>query len=129
VQFYACISVIVLITLTHKEYDREGLKTIVLPLNPAKYGKLLSLAMPKHIETDAEMDHFIEMMEPLSRAIEHPPPAGRNRTSLPARRPHQRIRRSRLSVPLRKSGSGSDRVRRAPHHVESLQMASLLCLS
>jgi hypothetical protein len=71
VQFYACISVIVLITLTHKEYDREGLKTIVLPLNPAKYGKLLSLAMPKHIETDAEMDHFIEMMEPLSRAIEH----------------------------------------------------------
>jgi HTH-type transcriptional regulator/antitoxin HigA len=39
-------------------------------LSPAKYGKLLSLAMPKRIETDAEMDLFIEMMEVLSRAIE-----------------------------------------------------------
>jgi hypothetical protein len=33
--------------------------------------KLLSLAMPKRIETDAEIGHFIEVMEPLSRAIEH----------------------------------------------------------
>ena len=40
-------------------------------LSPTKYGKLLCLAMPKRIETDAEMDHFIEMMEPLNRAIEH----------------------------------------------------------
>ena len=63
-----------------------------MALSPAKYGKLLSLAMPKRIETDAEMDLFIEMMELLSRAIEqeHRRP-GRNRASLPARHPHQRI--------------------------------------
>ena len=57
--------------MTHKEYDGEEWGKIVRTFNPAKYGKLLSLAMPKRIETDAEMDHFIEMMEPLSRAIEH----------------------------------------------------------
>ena len=44
---------------------------MVLSLSPAKYGKLLSRTMPKRIETGEEMDHFIELMEPLSRAIEH----------------------------------------------------------
>ena len=42
---------------------------MVLKLSPAKYGKLLSRTMPKRIETDAEMDHFVEVMEGLSRAI------------------------------------------------------------
>src|SRR4051794_12644032 len=40
-------------------------------LAPAKYGKLLSRTLPKRIETGEEMDHFIALMEPLSRAIEH----------------------------------------------------------
>jgi HTH-type transcriptional regulator/antitoxin HigA len=71
VQFSLAFLLSFLITLTHKEYTREEWEKIVLTLNPAKYGKLLSLAMPKRIETDAEMDHFIEMMEPLNRAIEH----------------------------------------------------------
>jgi len=44
---------------------------MVLALSPAKYGKLLSRTMPKRIETGEEMDHFTELMEPLSRAIEH----------------------------------------------------------
>ena len=44
---------------------------MVLTLSPAKYGKLLSRTMPKRIETGEEMDRFIELMEPLSRAIEH----------------------------------------------------------
>jgi len=44
---------------------------MVLTLSPAKYGKLLSRAMPKRIETGEEMDRFIEIMEPLSRAMEH----------------------------------------------------------
>lgn len=44
---------------------------MVLTLSPAKYGRLLSRTMPKRIETDAEMDHFVEVMEALSRAIAH----------------------------------------------------------
>ena len=42
---------------------------MVLTLSPTKYGRLLSKALPKRIETDAEMDHFVEVMEGLSRAI------------------------------------------------------------
>jgi len=42
---------------------------MVLTISPAKYGKLLSQAQPKRIETDAEFDHFVEIMETLSRAI------------------------------------------------------------
>jgi HTH-type transcriptional regulator/antitoxin HigA len=45
------------------------MEKMVLKLRPAKYGKLLSRTMPKRIETDAEMDHFVEVMEGLSRAI------------------------------------------------------------
>ena len=44
---------------------------VLATLSPAKYGKLLSRTMPKRIETGEEMDHFIEIMEPLSRVIEH----------------------------------------------------------
>ena len=44
---------------------------MVLTLSPAKYGKLLSRTMPKRIETDAELDHFVEVMEELSRSIAH----------------------------------------------------------
>lgn len=44
---------------------------MVLTLSPAKYGKLLSRTMPKRIETGEEMDRFVEIMESLSRAIEH----------------------------------------------------------
>jgi HTH-type transcriptional regulator/antitoxin HigA len=47
------------------------MEEMVLALSPTKYGKLLSRAMPKRIETGEEMDHFIEIMEPLSRLIEH----------------------------------------------------------
>ena len=39
-------------------------------LSPAKYGKLLSRTMPKRIETGDEMDRYVEILEPLSRAIE-----------------------------------------------------------
>ncbi len=42
---------------------------MALTLSPAKYGQLLSQTMPKRIETDAELDHFVEVMEGLSRAI------------------------------------------------------------
>ena len=44
---------------------------MVLTLSPTKYGKLLSRTMPKRIETAEEMDHFVEMLEPLSRDIAH----------------------------------------------------------
>ena len=44
---------------------------VLATLSPAKYGKLLSRTMPKRIETGEEMDRFIEIMEPLSRVIEH----------------------------------------------------------
>ena len=44
---------------------------MVLTLSPAKYGKLLSRTMPKRIETDAELDRFVEVMEELSRSIAH----------------------------------------------------------
>ena len=44
---------------------------MVLTLSPAKYGKLLSKTLPKRIETAAEFDHFVEVMEGLSRAIAH----------------------------------------------------------
>ena len=44
---------------------------MVLTLSPAKYGELLSKALPKRIETDAEFDHFVAVMEGLSRAIAH----------------------------------------------------------
>lgn len=37
----------------------------------AEYGRLLSKALPKRIENDAEMERFTEVMEPLSRAIAH----------------------------------------------------------
>lgn len=42
---------------------------MALTLSPAKYGKLLSKTLPKRIETDAEFDHFVAVMEELSRAI------------------------------------------------------------
>jgi HTH-type transcriptional regulator/antitoxin HigA len=42
---------------------------MVLTLSPTKYGKLLSEARPKRIETDEEFDHFVEVAEDLSRAI------------------------------------------------------------
>ena len=44
---------------------------MALTLSPVKYGKLLSKALPKRIEDDAEFDRFVETMEKLSRAIEH----------------------------------------------------------
>ena len=44
---------------------------MVLTLSPAKYGKLLSKTLPKRIETDVEFDHFVGVMEGLSRAIAH----------------------------------------------------------
>ena len=47
------------------------MEEMVLTLSPVKYGRLLSQTMPKRIETDAEMDHFAEVMEELSRAIAH----------------------------------------------------------
>ena len=37
----------------------------------AEYGRLLSKALPKRIENDAEMERITEVMEPLSRAIAH----------------------------------------------------------
>ena len=42
---------------------------MVLTISPVKYGKLLSQTMPKRIETDDELDHFVKAMEELSRAI------------------------------------------------------------
>jgi HTH-type transcriptional regulator / antitoxin HigA len=47
------------------------MEEMVLRLSPAKYGKLLSKTLPKRIETDAEFDRFVEVMEGLSRAIAH----------------------------------------------------------
>lgn len=44
---------------------------MVLTLDPARYGQLLSQTMPKRIETDDELDRFAEAMEELSRAIAH----------------------------------------------------------
>jgi HTH-type transcriptional regulator / antitoxin HigA len=44
---------------------------MVLTLSPAKYGKLLSKTLPKRIETGTEFDHFVDVMEELSRAIAH----------------------------------------------------------
>ena len=44
---------------------------MVLTLSPVKYGQLLSQTMPKRIETDEELDHFVSVMEELSRAIAH----------------------------------------------------------
>jgi HTH-type transcriptional regulator/antitoxin HigA len=40
----------------------------VIAISPVKYGKLLSKALPKVIETKKEFDHFIEVMESLSFA-------------------------------------------------------------
>ena len=40
---------------------------MVLTISRAKYGKLLSQTLPKRIETDEEFDHFVEIMEGLSR--------------------------------------------------------------
>lgn len=42
---------------------------MVLALSPKKYGGLLAETLPKRIETDEEFDRFVEVMEPLSRAI------------------------------------------------------------
>ena len=42
---------------------------MVLKISPAKYGKLLSEALPKRIETDEEFDRLVEIMERLSRAM------------------------------------------------------------
>ena len=42
---------------------------MVLTLSPAKYGQLLSQTMPKRIETDDELERFVEVMEELSHAI------------------------------------------------------------
>src|SRR5713226_4785748 len=44
------------------------MEKMVLTISPAKYGKLLSQTLPKRIETDEEFDHFVEVMEGLSRA-------------------------------------------------------------
>ena len=78
---------------------------MVLKLSPAKYGKLLSRQMmPKRIETDAEMDHFVEVMEglqPVDCARRSRP--RRNCAAFPARHTRQGIRRSRLSASTRRS--------------------------
>jgi HTH-type transcriptional regulator / antitoxin HigA len=47
------------------------MEEMVLTLSSAKYGRLLAQTLPKRIETDDEMDHFMEVMEAISRAIEH----------------------------------------------------------
>ena len=47
------------------------MEKMVLTLSPVKYGQLLSQTMPKRIETDEELDHFVSVMEELSRAIAH----------------------------------------------------------
>jgi HTH-type transcriptional regulator/antitoxin HigA len=47
------------------------MEKMVLTLSPVKYGQLLSQTMPKRIETDEELDHFVAVMEALSRAIAH----------------------------------------------------------
>jgi HTH-type transcriptional regulator/antitoxin HigA len=47
------------------------MEEMALTLSPAKYGKLLSKTLPKRIESDAEFDHFVQVMEGLSRAIAH----------------------------------------------------------
>lgn len=70
--FFATRELYIKALLTHKAYNRK--KTgrsgkMVLTLSCAKYGKLLSKVMPKPIETDAEFDHFVSVMEALSRAI------------------------------------------------------------
>jgi HTH-type transcriptional regulator/antitoxin HigA len=44
---------------------------MAMTLSPAEYGKLLSQTMPKRIETDAELDRFVDVMEELSRSIAH----------------------------------------------------------
>jgi HTH-type transcriptional regulator/antitoxin HigA len=36
-------------------------------LNPAKYGRLCATVLPKVIETDAEFDRLVEVMESLDR--------------------------------------------------------------
>src|SRR2546429_685901 len=48
-----------------------GMEKMVLTLSPAKYGKLLAKTLPKRIETDVEFDHFVEVLEELSRKIAH----------------------------------------------------------
>jgi hypothetical protein len=40
----------------------------VIVISPVKYGKLLSKALPKVIETKKEFDHLVEVMESLSFA-------------------------------------------------------------
>src|ERR1035441_10924504 len=47
------------------------MEEMVLTLSPVKYGQLLSQTLPKRIETDEELDHFVTVMEELSRAIAH----------------------------------------------------------
>ena len=37
----------------------------VTELSPIKYGKLLATALPKVIETDEELEHFVEILEAL----------------------------------------------------------------
>ncbi len=41
----------------------------VTEISPVKYGKLLSTALPKVIETREEFDRFVRMMEDLDRRI------------------------------------------------------------
>jgi HTH-type transcriptional regulator/antitoxin HigA len=45
------------------------MEEMVLKLSPSKYGKLLAETLPKRIETDAEFDHFVDILESLTRAI------------------------------------------------------------
>jgi len=52
---------------------------VLTTLSPAKYGKLLSKALPKRIETDAEFHHFVEVMEDLSRAAARRKPSPEER--------------------------------------------------
>jgi HTH-type transcriptional regulator / antitoxin HigA len=40
----------------------------VITVSPRKYASLLTKALPKVIETDAELEHFAEMLESLDRS-------------------------------------------------------------
>jgi HTH-type transcriptional regulator / antitoxin HigA len=45
----------------------------ITTLNPAKYGRLCAAVVPKVIETDAEFDRLVEVMESLDRKPELTP--------------------------------------------------------
>jgi hypothetical protein len=47
--------------------ERNGKSNGIAELNPARYGKVLSAALPKVIETRAEFDRAVALMEELDR--------------------------------------------------------------